>query len=164
MTNCVFQGGQKMDVFYYNKWTELQVPEVGQCFKRVSIDDVVEIAKEGTVEDAVWKIEQGELVWFDQEPYHHHGKVYGYSGLRVRRMELTIDPEREEKSVRMYIGGGFTTLSSKYSGRVYTLENPKRLRELLVEHGAILTSAGYGRDPDTFSRFMRQWEAAGLYR
>ena len=100
---------ERLDIFYYNKWRGIELPEVAECFSHLSKEEVM-------------NLKQGDEVWVDKEPYHLNGKVYGYT--KIQFSETMNDyqktqffkvnsPEKLEKLVQKHGDLIFLPISGK---------------------------------------------------
>lgn len=99
------------NVFYFNQWADFEAKELHKFFTHLTPKEVT-------------ALKRGNIVWIDQEPYHRHGKVYGYTKIVVTDVVIL-----EDKSIRVSFGNGFTTFSSD-GGRGRTIAWVKDERAL----------------------------------
>lgn len=138
-----------MDVFHYNKWAGLELPELVRCFEPMS-------------EEEITNLQVGDTVWLDLEPYHLNGKVYGYS-----RVRITDEEEREYSGKRLRY---FHYKSEGHSGlfladrraRAFKLVDANKLERLLEGYGEQITSPYSELEQLSFKIFSQGWKDAGL--
>jgi hypothetical protein len=63
-----------MDIIYYNKHARLDVPKLAECFTQIT-------------ESRKKKLNVGDSIWVDLEPYHPSGKVYGFTMVKITRKQ-----------------------------------------------------------------------------
>ncbi len=88
---------EELNVFYYNKWRGVDLPEIAECFSQLS-------------PKAVNNLKKGDEVWIDDEPYHLNGKVYGYTRVEfseavdgnLLRLFECVDPPKLEVLVKKH--------------------------------------------------------------
>lgn len=121
MTTTMIIHPRLYDIFHYNRWRGVEVPEIHACFTELT-----------TTEKK--KLKKGERIWLDLEPYHLNGKVYGYSGVEIKRKQVS----------GRYLGyifespqhaGGF---SVAYKA-IWKLTDEQKLEELVKLHGDQIT-------------------------
>ncbi len=57
-----------------NKWSGFSNEDISGCFQHLNKEEIK-------------NLKPGDDVWRDEEPYHHHGKVYGYTLRKVEKIE-----------------------------------------------------------------------------
>lgn len=91
---------ERLNVFYYNQWRGVDLPELRECFSQLSTDEVA-------------NLKQGDEVWIDGEPYHLNGKVYGYTRVAFSgqvdsdhppQLFKCVDPQKLEALVQEHKG------------------------------------------------------------
>lgn len=97
-------------VYTSNRWEDWSRPEIDQCFASMSPSEAALLKK-------------GNSVWYDGEPYHPNGKVYGYTHVILTDVE----------NGNFHHSGGFFGLS-----RLYKLVDPGRLSILLQQKKSCL--------------------------
>lgn len=82
------------NVYYFNQWADFEAKELHKFFTHLTPEEI-------------FALKQGDVIWIDQEPYHRHGKVYGYTKITVTDVVVL-----ENKSIRVSFGNGFTTFAA----------------------------------------------------
>jgi hypothetical protein len=125
-----------VDVFYFNKWQGIDLPEVRECFRALN-------------EDELSRLETGTLIWVDLDPYHPAGHVYGFTAatvtaLRTHDRGVTIEYDAAG------VGGQVQVPATK----IFTVSDGSRLLRLVKRHGErILSAEGRGGDAGAFKRW-----------
>ncbi|MEK6862381.1 MAG: hypothetical protein AABY07_10555 [Nanoarchaeota archaeon] len=112
---------ERQEIFYYNRWRGVDLPQVRECFKKLSPGEIA-------------SLKPGDEIWYDDEPYHLNGKVYGYTRAVVKRT-----PSKSEAA----------------SPILWRLTNPQGLKALIEEHGEKITSPISSAERRAFDRFQR---------
>ena len=116
-----------MNIFYYNKWRGVRVPEVHECFLRLD-------------EEQIDSIEKGDEVWLDLEPYYHHGKVYGYSKVTIKDIDQTENNIRYSFESKQCSGFFTHTKGSILNKQIWKLTDEKKLEDLIEQYQDKITS------------------------
>ena len=114
-------------VVTFNKWNEFQNQQIDDCFTPFSEEDMK-------------SLKGGDLIWINQEPYHHHGKVYGYT------LEKLTEVKPTEGGIKIYYPTGMTTLYfNRPSGKNCKVlpEDEEKLVALIEENSPKCFSLGY---------------------
>ncbi len=119
---------ERVDVFFYNRWREVDLPSVRECFERLSPQEIL-------------TLKPGDEVWYNDEPYHLNGKVYGYT----RGIIKETPPKNDIASTVLF-----------------KLTHPRNLKTLIEEHGDKITSPISSDERKAFDRFQEVWRVAGL--
>ncbi|MCX6749618.1 MAG: hypothetical protein NTW17_02640 [Candidatus Pacearchaeota archaeon] len=103
------------EVFYYNEWRGVNKPEVCECFSRLSPKEVA-------------NLKPGEEIWYDDEPYHLNGKVYGYT-----RTTAPVNPSS--------------------TGPFFRCVDTKKLEALIKKYGDLLLCPVSKKEAKAFKQF-----------
>lgn len=126
----MFQSGDV--VIYFDHWKGFEGSTDG-VFKALSFD----VAK---------NLKAGDSIWKDDEPYHGNGKVYGFTYLKIVKVE-PVEPKAGEPDgmIKLWFSEQAYTViwEERCSGKIFTCENEKKLEELIENKKLILMHYNY---------------------
>ena len=126
-------------VFHYNRWNGIEVPEIATCFALMKLDEVRGLKK-------------GNEVWKDLEPYHPNGKVYGYSRIIISRREKDGSAFEYEG---MNVSGSFSLEEWR---RTFRLTDQEKLEALLGQYGRHITDPFSKEQRESLQAFEERWD------
>ena len=150
-------------VIFYNRWRNVAVPEVHDCF---------EIIPETTLK----AIKRGNTYWIRSEPYAYAaGKVYGYERIKIVGTHTTVHVEErgKESETLRYIdfNGALCSGSLLVESNIlslYRLTDQAKLEELVRKYGDQIThvhDAEHHRHlVDLRRAFEAEWDHRGFPR
>jgi len=109
-------------VFYFNRWKGVDMPGVARCFERLT-------------EEEILVLKPGDAIWKDMEPYHLHGKVYGYTRTTI----LSEEEKPHGKWLNHEYGGFLVKPEWAYHQRIFRLVDSEGLEALIKEYGSLIT-------------------------
>lgn len=103
-------------VFYFNQW------------KNYDANDILSKHFSSISAEGIFTLKPGDIIWIDEEPYYHRGKVYGYT----KRM-VTSTTTLGDGSFRMTLGySSYAKFSPTGVGKnIVRVQNERALKEAL---------------------------------
>ncbi len=98
---------------YYNRWNGLKTKHVSPLFILLTFEEVAGLS-------------EGTQIWFDQDPIHPQGKVYGF----LQRTITGVD-KLSETQLGVNFNDGFSRIKKGGQIKLYRLLDENALRELI---------------------------------
>lgn len=112
------------NVFYFNQWKDFDASDVlKKYFSSICAEEI-------------FMLKRDDVIWVDEEPYYHRGKVYGYTKRIVTSADL-----REDGSFHMTLGyWSYAKFSPTGVGKsIVRVHNERALKDALRELGPFAT-------------------------
>ena len=111
-------------VFYFNQWKDFDASvALKKHFSPICAEEI-------------FMLKRGDIIWVDEEPYYHRGKVYGYTKRIVTSADL-----QEDGSFHMTLGyWSYAKFSQAGLGKsIVRVPNERALKNALRDLGPFAT-------------------------